>query len=64
MRAGSTSTHSATPPFSVTASGCAPPMPPRPAVSVVVPRSVPSKRSSASAANVWKVPCTIPCVPM
>ena len=33
----STSTHSATPSFIVTASGCAPPMPPRPAVSVTVP---------------------------
>ena len=34
MRAGSTSTHSATPPFIVTASGWAPPMPPSPPVSV------------------------------
>ena len=32
--AGSTSTTSATPSFIVTASGCAPPMPPRPAVTV------------------------------
>ena len=39
MRWGSTSTHSATPPLSVMASGCAPPMPPRPAVSVIVPAS-------------------------
>ena len=35
----STSMHSATPSFIVTASGCAPPMPPRPAVSVIVPAS-------------------------
>ena len=34
---GSTSTQRATPPFMVTASGCAPPMPPSPAVSVIVP---------------------------
>ena len=37
MRWPSTSTHSATPPFIVTARGWAPPMPPRPAVSVIVP---------------------------
>ena len=37
MRCGSTSTQSATPSFIVTASGCAPPMPPSPAVSVIVP---------------------------
>src|SRR3954465_7416274 len=37
MRSGSTSTHSATPPFIVTASGCAPPIPPSPAVSVIAP---------------------------
>ncbi len=37
MRWPSTSTHSATPSFIVIASGCAPPMPPRPAVSVIVP---------------------------
>ena len=41
MRSRSTSTHSATPPFIVTASGCAPPMPPSPAVSVIVPASEP-----------------------
>ena len=41
MRAGSTSTQSATPSFIVTASGWAPPMPPNPAVSVTVPFSVP-----------------------
>ena len=37
IRAGSTSTQSATPPFIVTASGCAPPIPPSPPVSVTVP---------------------------
>ena len=41
MRCGSTSMHSATPPFIVTASGCAPPIPPSPAVSVIVPASEP-----------------------
>ncbi len=42
MRSGSTSTQRATPPFIVTASGWAPPMPPRPPVSVIVPASEPS----------------------
>jgi hypothetical protein len=42
----------ATPSFMVTASGCAPPMPPRPPVSVMVPASVPSNRLAATAANV------------
>ena len=42
MRCGSTSTQSATPPAMVTASGCAPPMPPRPAVRTSLPaRSAP-----------------------
>jgi hypothetical protein len=52
------------PPFMVTASGCAPPMPPQPAVSVSVPASVPLNRFAATAANVSYVPCRIPCVPM
>ncbi len=43
MRCGSTSTHSATPPFIVIASGCAPPMPPSPAVSVIVPAQRPAE---------------------
>ena len=43
MRCGSTSTTSATPSFIVTASGCAPPMPPRPAVTVSRPASEPPK---------------------
>ena len=42
-RQGSTSTHSATPPFMVTASGCAPPMPPSPPVRVIVPRQRPAE---------------------
>ena len=54
----------ATPSFIVTASGCAPPMPPRPAVTVIVPASVPPKRRSATAAKVSYVPWRIPWVPM
>ena len=53
-----------TPSFMVTASGWAPPMPPSPAVTVIVPASVPSNRLSATAANVSKVPCRMPWVPM
>ena len=41
IRAWSHSTQIATPSFMVTASGCAPPMPPSPAVTVIVPASVP-----------------------
>ena len=52
MRAGSHSTQIATPSFMVTASGWAPPMPPRPAVSVMVPASDPPKRLRAMAPNV------------
>ncbi len=51
MRSRSTSTHSATPSFIVTASGWAPPIPPRPAVSVIVPASDPSKRRLAISAK-------------
>ena len=40
MRVTSQSTQIATPSFIVTASGCAPPMPPSPAVRVIVPASV------------------------
>ena len=43
IRLSSTSMQIATPSFIVTASGWAPPMPPRPAVSVMVPASVPSE---------------------
>ncbi len=43
-RVSSTSTTSATPSFIVTASGCAPPMPPAPPVSVSVPASEPPNR--------------------
>ena len=64
IRAGSTSTTSATPSFMVTASGWAPPMPPSPAVSVRRPRRVPPKCRRARAASVSYVPCRIPCVPM
>ena len=43
----STSTHSAQPSFIVTASGCAPPIPPSPAVTTSRPFSVPPKRLRA-----------------
>ena len=43
MRCGSTSTTRAAAPFIVAASGCAPPMPPRPAVTTRRPASVPPK---------------------
>ena len=64
IRDWSTSTQIATPSFIVTASGWAPPMPPSPAVSVIVPARVPLKRLSATAANVSKVPWRMPWVPM
>ncbi len=51
-RAGSTSMQIATPPAIVTASGWAPPIPPSPAVSVIVPSSEPPKRLAPTAANV------------
>ena len=41
----------ATPSFMVTASGWAPPMPPSPAVSVIVPASEPPKRRRAISAK-------------
>ena len=52
IRCRSTSTHSAQPSFMVTASGCAPPIPPSPAVTTSRPFSVPPKRLRATAANV------------
>ena len=52
MRVWSHSTQMTTPPFIVTASGWAPPMPPSPAVRAIVPRSVPPKRLAAIAAKV------------
>ena len=52
MLAGSQSMQITTPPFIVTASGWAPPMPPSPAVSVIVPASEPPNRLAATAANV------------
>lgn len=52
MARGSQSTQSTTPSFMVTASGWAPPMPPSPAVSVIVPARVPPKRLAATAAKV------------
>ena len=44
--------HSAVPPHIVIASGCAPPIPPSPAVTTRRPRSVPPKHLRATAANV------------
>jgi len=49
---GSTSMQIATPPFIVTASGWAPPIPPSPPVSVTVPASVPPNRCVAHSASV------------
>ena len=51
-RLGSTSATRTAPPFIVTASGWAPPMPPAPQVTVSVPESEPPKRFSAIAAKV------------
>ena len=48
----------------VTASGCAPPIPPRPAVTVRRPARLPPKRWRASSARVSKVPCRMPWLPM
>ena len=55
---------STAPPFIVTASGCAPPMPPHPPVRVSVPASDSRPSDVATAANVSYVPCRMPCVPM
>ena len=63
-RAASTSTQRATPSFIVIASGWAPPMPPSPAVSVIVPASEPPKRRRAISAKHSYVPWRMPCVPM
>ena len=64
MRSRATSMHSAHPPLSVTASGCAPPIPPSPAVTTSRPFSDPPKRLRAIAAKVSYVPWRIPCDPM
>ena len=50
MRVGSTSMTSAMPPFIVTASGCAPPMPPRPAVTT----SRPAQRAAEMTAGEFR----------
>jgi hypothetical protein len=55
---------SATPSFIVTDNGWAPPIPPRPAVTVMVPRSVPPNLRRAISAKHSYVPCRIPWVPM
>lgn len=49
---GSTSMQIATPSFMVTARGWAPPMPPRPAVRVMVPARVPPNFLAATAEKV------------
>jgi hypothetical protein len=78
MRESSHSMQIATPSFMVTARGCAPPIPPRPAVRVIVPAREwrpslvepaspviePVEILSATAANVSNVPCRMPWVPM
>ena len=65
IRAASTSTQRIAAPAMVAARGCAPPMPPSPAVRTVRPeRSGEPKCVSPAAANVWNVPCRIPWVPM
>ena len=52
IRPGSISTQTATPPFIVTARGCAPPMPPSPAVRTMRPFKEPAKRCAASSPSV------------
>ena len=64
IRLSSTSTVILTPSFIVTANGCAPPMPPNPAVSVSVPFNDPLNSLLAISASVSYVPCKIPCVPI
>ena len=65
IRDWSHSMQMATPSFIVTASGCAPPIPPRPAVRVIVAGQGPAEADlSATAAKVSKVPWRIPWVPM
>jgi hypothetical protein len=64
MRDSSTSNASMTAPCIVAASGCAPPIPPSPAVTTSRPDSVPPKCRRATAPNVSYVPCTMPCDPM
>jgi hypothetical protein len=44
--------------------GCAPPMPPSPAVSTNLPLRVPPKCLRAASAKVSYVPCTMPCEPI
>ena len=57
---GSTSMHSAAPPFIVTASGCAPPIPPSPAVTVTVPASVPRSADARSPRSTRRSPAGSP----
>ncbi len=64
MRVGSASTQRATPSFMVTASGWAPPIPPSPAVRVIVPARLPPNRLRATAPKVSKVPWRMPWLPM
>ena len=56
MRHSSTSAAKHTPSFMVIAKGCAPPIPPKPAVTEIVPFNVPPKCLRATAANVSNVP--------
>ena len=51
-------------PAIVAASGCAPPMPPRPAVRIHLPGGAPPKCWRAISAKVSYVPWTMPWLPM
>ena len=54
-----------TPPAMETARGCAPPIPPKPAVKVSLPaKEYTSQCFLAAATNVSYVPCKIPWVPI
>ena len=66
MRDGSTSTARQLMPAIVAASGCAPPIPPSPAVRTQKgpSRWVRFATARRAATNVSYVPCRMPCVPM
>ncbi len=64
MRDGWHSIASIDAPAIVAASGCAPPMPPRPAVRIHLSASCPPKCWRPASANVSYVPCTMPWLPM
>ena len=51
-------------PVMVAASGCAPPIPPIPPLTIELAREISAKCFSPAAENVSKVPCTMPWEPM